>query len=194
MGRSKEFDTILVLRKAMEVFGHYGYEGASLQILLDELGIARQSLYDTYGTKRDLFVSAVKLYVNEKTEAIVSNLACPGSVKRAIAAIFSEGVAGLKDERHCKECFIMHSAIDQVAHDPEIAAFFKQDTARLEQAFYEALVRAQEQGELTTRQQNLPALARYLTHARYSLTQAAKLTKDPQVLDDIAAITLSVLD
>ncbi len=37
MARSKEFDTTLVLHKAMEVFGHYGYEGTSLQNLLDGL-------------------------------------------------------------------------------------------------------------------------------------------------------------
>ncbi|WP_269079186.1 hypothetical protein [Paenibacillus durus] len=32
------------------------------------------------------------------------------------------------------------------------------------------------------------------TQARYSLTQAAKLTTNPKVLDDIAAVTLSALD
>ncbi|MEK3909903.1 TetR/AcrR family transcriptional regulator [Paenibacillus sp. FSL H7-0331] len=194
MGRSKEFDTTLVLHKAMEVFGHYGYEGTSLQNLLDGLGIARQSLYDTYGTKRDLFILAVKHYVNEKTAAVISYLKRPGSVKEAIAAIFSEAVAVLKDEHRRKECFIMHSAIDQVPHDPEIADLFKQDMERLEQAFYEALVLARKQGELSDRQDDLLALARYLNHARYSLTQVAKLTKDPRILDDIAAVTLSTLD
>lgn len=55
----------------MEVFGHYGYEGTSLQNLLDDLGIARQSLYDTYGTKRDLFISAVKQYADQKTSLVI---------------------------------------------------------------------------------------------------------------------------
>lgn len=193
MGRSKEFDTTLVLHKAMEVFGHYGYEGTSLQNLLEGLGIARQSLYDTYGTKRDLFISAVKHYMNEKTEAVISYLERPGSVKKAITDIIHEVVAVLKDELRRKECFIMHSAIDQVPHDPDIAEFFKKDMARLEQAFYKALVRAQKQGELSASQDPL-ALARFLNHSRYSLTQAAKLTSNPEVLDDIAAVTLSALD
>lgn len=193
MGRSKEFDTTLVLHKAMEVFGHYGYEGTTLQHLLEGLGIARQSLYDTYGTKRDLFISAVKHYVNEKTTLVISYLERSGPVKQVIADIFHEAVSVLKDELRCKQCFIMHSAIVQVPHDSEIAEFLKQDTARLEKAFYEALVRAREQGELSKRQ-NLLALARFLNHARYSLTQAAKLTTDPEVLDHIAAVTLSTLE
>ncbi|MGK5506926.1 TetR/AcrR family transcriptional regulator [Brevibacillus formosus] len=194
MGRSKEFDTTLVLHKAMEVFGHYGYEGASLQNLLDGLGIARQSLYDTYGTKRDLFLLAVKHYASEKTSAVISYLERPGSVKESIADIFREIVTVLKDESRCKECFILLSAIDQVPHDTEIADFFKDDMARLEEAFYTALVRAQEQGELGHREKNLRALAQYLNHARYALTQSAKLTSNPEVLDHILTVTLSTLD
>ncbi|MED1947854.1 MULTISPECIES: TetR/AcrR family transcriptional regulator [Brevibacillus] len=194
MARSKEFDTTLVLHKAMEVFGHYGYEGASLQNLLDGLGIARQSLYDTYGTKRDLFLLAVKHYASEKTTAVISYLERPGSVKESIAEIFREIVTVLKDESRCKECFILLSAIDQVPHDTEIADFFKEDMARLEEAFYTALVRAQEQGELGHREKNLRALAQYLNHARYALTQAAKLTTNPEVLDHILTVTLSTLD
>jgi TetR/AcrR family transcriptional regulator, transcriptional repressor for nem operon len=193
MGRSKEFDTTVVLHKAMEVFGHYGYEGTTLQHLLEGLGIARQSLYDTYGTKRELFISAVKHYVNEKSALVISYLERSGPVKPAIADIFHEAVSVLKDELRRRQCFIMHSAIDQVPHDPEIAELFKQDAARLEKAFYEALVRAREQGELSEHQ-NLLALARFLNHTRYSLTQAAKLTSDPEVLDHIAAVTLSALE
>ncbi|MDN9011706.1 TetR/AcrR family transcriptional regulator [Brevibacillus laterosporus] len=194
MGRSKEFDTTLVLHKAMEVFGHYGYEGTSLQNLLDRLGIARQSLYDTYGTKRDLFISAVKHYTNEKTTTVISYLERSGPVKKIIAEIFHEIVAVLKDEKRRKECFIMLSAIDQVPHDTEIADFFKRDMERLEQAFYQALVRAKEQGELDNCPENLLSLARYLNHARYSLTQTAKLSSNPEVLDDITAVILSTLD
>lgn len=194
MGRSKEFDPTIVLHKAMEVFGRYGYEGTSLQNLIDELGIARQSIYDTYGTKRDLFILAVKYYFNEKTAAVISYLGRPGSVKKSISDIFHGVGATLNDELRRKECFIMHSAIAQVPHDPEITEFLEKDMARLENAFYEALVRAEKQGELSKGHENLLALARYLNHSRYSLTQVAKLTNDPKVLEDVIAETLSVLD
>lgn len=193
MARNKEFDTNLVLHKAIEVFGHYGYEGTSLQMLLNGLGIARQSLYDTYGTKRDLFIKAVKYYVNAKSSSVVSYLERTGPVKETIAAIFHEIVAALQDEGRRKECLILYSAIDQVPHDPEIKELFEQDRIRLEKAFHEALVRAGNQGELNA-QQDLSALAKYLYHARYALTQVAKLTDDPKVLEEFTAVTLSALD
>lgn len=193
MARNKEFDTTEVLHKAMQVFGYYGYEGTSLQNLLDGLGIARQSLYDTYGTKRDLFIKAVKHYVEEKSSAVVVHLERTESVKKAIADIFQVIVTVLQDEERQKECLILYSAIDQVPHDPEIAAIFEKDRMILEKAFYEALLRAQTQGELS-HNRDLQALARYLYHARYGLTQSAKLSEDPKLLEDISTIVLSTLD
>lgn len=193
MARSKEFDTNLVLHKAMEVFGHYGYEGTSLQLLLEGLGIARQSLYDTYGTKRDLFIKAVNHYVNEKSTNVVVYLEQTSPVKKAISDIFSVIVDTLNDEQRRRECFILNSAIDQIPHDPEIAALFKQDKIRLEKALYEALLRGQEQGEFSP-QQDLRALAQYLYHARYALTQAAKFTDGSNFIEQITTVTLSVLD
>ncbi|MCK9861807.1 TetR/AcrR family transcriptional regulator [Paenibacillus sp. ATY16] len=193
MARNKEFDMNVVLRKAMEVFGHYGYEGTSLPILLQELGIARQSLYDTYGTKKDLFIKAVKHYVNEKSSAVVVYLEKSESVKEAINAIFREIVFVLQDENRRNECFILNSAIDQVPHEPEIAALFEEDRIKLERAFHDALVRGKRRQELST-EQDLQALARYLYHARYALTQVAKLTSNPEVLEDFAKVSLSTLE
>jgi len=34
MARNKEFDTVMVLRKATEIFGYYGYEGTPCKIYL----------------------------------------------------------------------------------------------------------------------------------------------------------------
>ncbi|MEK5057048.1 TetR family transcriptional regulator [Paenibacillus sp. FSL H7-0326] len=193
MARNKEFDTTIVLHKAMEVFGHYGYAGTSLQILLDGLGIARQSLYDTYGTKRDLFIKAVKHYVNEKSSSVVAYLEQSADVKEAINHIFETIVEALTDEKRRNECFILNSAIDQIPHDHEIAEIFVQDKLLLEQAIYEALIRGQKQGEFNPNV-DLRELAAYLYHARYALTQSAKMTKDPIVIKQIAKITLDILN
>ncbi|MGN7360372.1 TetR/AcrR family transcriptional regulator [Paenibacillus sp. SAF-054] len=193
MGRNKEFDTIEVLHKAMEVFGHYGYEGTSLPQLLKGLGIARQSLYDTYGTKRDLFILALKHYVNEKSGAAMKYLTTSESAKQGIAYVFHEVAKTLKDKDRQKECFIIFSAIDQMAHDKEIREFLSKDLNRMEEAFYETLVRGQENGEIPS-DRDLRALARYLNFARHSMTQLAKMTSDPKVMDDFVAVSLSALD
>ncbi|MCY8565283.1 TetR/AcrR family transcriptional regulator [Bacillus sonorensis] len=194
MGRNKEFDTALVLHKAMEVFGQYGFEGTSLQDLLSHLGIARQSLYNTFGTKRDLFLAALKRYLGDKNARVIEMLESPGSVKQAIRQIFQEGLEVLKDPERAKACYIINSAIEQMPHDAEVSEYFQNQTKQLEAAFYKALVRAQSQGELKDHHQDLLALARFLNQARLSLTFNAKITADFDVLQDMIDISLSVLD
>jgi AcrR family transcriptional regulator len=46
----------------MNVFWRLGYENTSLDVLMTEMEIGRQSLYDTFGDKRPL-------YSNSKEEA-----------------------------------------------------------------------------------------------------------------------------
>ena len=46
----------------MNVFWRFGYEHTSLDVLMREMGIARQSLYDTFGDKRALYLQALTQY------------------------------------------------------------------------------------------------------------------------------------
>jgi TetR/AcrR family transcriptional repressor of nem operon len=62
MARPREFDTDTALDGAISVFGEHGFEGASAQMLVKAMGIGRQSLYDTFGDKWQLYRSAVRRY------------------------------------------------------------------------------------------------------------------------------------
>ncbi|MFU1797844.1 TetR/AcrR family transcriptional regulator [Paenibacillus azoreducens] len=65
-GKNEGFDTNEILHKAINIFGNRGYEGTWLPDLITGLGIARQSTYDTYGTKWELFFAAVKHYMDQR--------------------------------------------------------------------------------------------------------------------------------
>jgi len=62
MARPREFDTDAALDAAIGVFREHGFEGASAQMLVNAMGIGRQSLYDTFGDKWRLYRSAVGRY------------------------------------------------------------------------------------------------------------------------------------
>ena len=70
MARHKEFEREVVLEKAMATFWRYGYEGTSVQTLVENMGINRGSIYDTFGDKRSLFLAAIQHY----NEAVVKKL------------------------------------------------------------------------------------------------------------------------
>lgn len=62
MARPREFDADAALDSAIDVFREYGFEGSSAQMLVDAMGIGRQSLYATFGDKWQLYCSAVRRY------------------------------------------------------------------------------------------------------------------------------------
>ena len=62
MARPREFDTDAALDGAIGVFREHGFEGSSAQMLVDAMGIGRQSLYATFGDKWQLYRSAVRRY------------------------------------------------------------------------------------------------------------------------------------
>ena len=62
MARHKEFDRDEALQRAMEVFWSRGYEAASVGELVKQMGINRQSLYDTFGDKHALYLQALDRY------------------------------------------------------------------------------------------------------------------------------------
>ena len=62
MARPREFDADTALDGAIGVFREHGFEGASAEMLVKAMGIGRQSLYDTFGDKWQLYRAAVRRY------------------------------------------------------------------------------------------------------------------------------------
>lgn len=62
MARPREFDTDAALDGAIRVFREHGFEGSSAQMLVDAMGIGRQSLYAAFGDKWQLYCAAVRRY------------------------------------------------------------------------------------------------------------------------------------
>src|ERR1700721_991383 len=74
MARPKEFDRDRALKKAMDVFWQQGYEATSTDDLVRAIGIGRQSMYDTFGDKHQLYVEALRLYEANTGAALFKRL------------------------------------------------------------------------------------------------------------------------
>jgi TetR/AcrR family transcriptional repressor of nem operon len=82
MARPKEFERETALREAIGVFSDHGFEGTSTDTLLKAMGISRQSMYDTFGDKWQLYQEALQRYVADSVadQLRVLNMA-PSAVK-----------------------------------------------------------------------------------------------------------------
>ncbi|MEA2965178.1 MAG: TetR/AcrR family transcriptional regulator, transcriptional repressor for nem operon, partial [Alphaproteobacteria bacterium] len=59
MARPREFDRDEALERAMSVFWSKGFAATSTSDLVEAMQIGRQSMYDSFGDKRALYLEAL---------------------------------------------------------------------------------------------------------------------------------------
>ena len=64
MGRPRSFDETVATARAGTLFAELGYEGTSVDDLVQRLGIHRGSLYSTFGSKRALYLRVLREHVD----------------------------------------------------------------------------------------------------------------------------------
>ena len=193
MARHKEFDRDEVLHKAMEVFWSRGYEAASIQGLVDHMGINRQSLYDTYGDKHSLYLLALDRYREVESRKVSELLDRPGPVKKTLRLLFEGVVERSLCDGLRRGCFMGNAMSELAGRCKETAARTGRNMAATEEAFYRTLLRGQKEGELK-RVRDTRAVARFLNCSLQGLVLVAKSTRDRKTLEDVVKVTLSVLD
>ena len=61
-GRPRNFDKAEALDAALQLFWKHGYEGTSMAMLTELIGVNVASLYAAFGNKESLFVQCVERY------------------------------------------------------------------------------------------------------------------------------------
>jgi TetR/AcrR family transcriptional repressor of nem operon len=193
MARTKDFDENEVLTKAVHLFWYKGYNGTSMQDLVDGLGISRSSLYDTYGDKHALFIKALEKYKESASGEMCNIVRNSVSAKEAIKQLFDFTTSALLSDKQHKGCFIVNTAVEVAPHDKEVSNMVCQNDKIVEDAFYQAIKKGQESGEITNKQ-DARALARFILNTVKGIRVSAKSITDKCIFDDIIKLTMSVLD
>lgn len=192
MARTKDFDENEVLQKAMHLFWLKGYNATSMQDLVDELGISRSSLYDTFGDKHSLFMRALENYQAANTEQMKALTQNAATTKQAISTILTNIVNELTADKEHKGCFLVNASIEMAPGDEEVGKMLCNNDRQMEDLFYDTLKNGQQKGEIT-RAQDARLLAKFIINNIKGLRVAAKSTPDNRVFNDIISLTLSVL-
>jgi TetR/AcrR family transcriptional repressor of nem operon len=193
MARTKDFNEDEVLAKAVCVFWHKGYNGTSMQDLVDGLGISRSSLYDTYGDKHTLFVKALESYKDSASGELCNIISNTPSAKEAVRKLFEFTTRSLLNDEQHKGCFMVNTEVEVAPHDQEVSNIVSQNEQQVEDAFYKAIKKGQDTGEIS-KDKDARALARFIFNTVKGLRVTAKSTTDKAVFDDIVQLAISVLD
>ncbi|EHR53094.1 transcriptional regulator [Saccharomonospora marina XMU15] len=192
MARTKEFDPDTVLQRALELFWERGYEATSMADLVEHLGVARASIYATFGGKRELYLKALDRYLRAQDPGVVERLSQPGPVLPAVRALVESYVAdSLSDERH-RGCMVVNAAVELAPRDRQVARGVQTSWDTLETALVSALMRARSQGEISG-EQDPRALARFLLVMLQGIRVLGRADPDPARLRDAAEQAMAVL-
>lgn len=142
IGRPKTFDRDEALTKAIGVFWKQGYEGASMKLLTDEMGINSPSLYAEFGDKHGLYLEAINSYAtNDACTPLVALETVP-DIQKAVRAFFEAVVDySTHHDSGAKGCFLVSCVATSAGHvngtaellQDAITSTDKRITARFEQ-------------------------------------------------------------
>jgi TetR/AcrR family transcriptional repressor of nem operon len=120
MGREKQFDEADALHSAADVFLAHGYQGTSLAMLLDATGLGKQSLYNSFGDKRALYLQAIECAV-ARYGAVRTKMERAPDGRSAIAAFFDNVVNGCGSKDPASKSCIVSAGLLEGVDDAVIA-------------------------------------------------------------------------
>src|ERR1700755_3244285 len=108
MPRNKEFNEDEVLNKAKDLFRKNGYNGTSMDDLVQATGLSRSSIYDTFGDKHGLFLKSLDQYRNEQQCTMEQQTAQSDSPKKKIRAIFDYYIKDILADKDGNGCLLIN--------------------------------------------------------------------------------------
>lgn len=192
MGRPKQFDPDTAVDEAMEVFWRKGYSATTPQDLVDALGIGKGSLYNTFGSKQELFQRALRRYRDSQIAALVETLEQPGPVKERLrTALLGLAEMDLSDPTR-RGCMAVNTAAELAGVDHAATELVRRMLDRTEDAFRILIEEGQRTGEIA-HERDPAALGSLLANTVVGMRLVARVTEGPDRLDRVVDATLDAL-
>jgi TetR/AcrR family transcriptional repressor of nem operon len=184
MARPKEFDQEKALRKAVRLFSQQGFAATSTDELMRVMQLGRQSMYDTFGDKKALFLKALEMYVGESVHSICLELERPGSALSAVQKTLVT-FAERKDLSSAEGCMGLNAISEFGQRDTEVTRITRHAARVQRQTLMCVLTKAKKKKELTS-DADVDSMADFFESTLAGIRMAAKAGKSRQALRNIA--------
>ena len=193
MPKTKQFDESEVLKAAKGVFSQKGYNGTSMDDLVQATGLSRSSIYDTFGDKHGLFLKCLDQYRCNQQQDLMQQQAKTNSPKKKIRIMFDYTVKDILADQEKKGCMLINISMEMGCVDKEIAGVAVTSMEEMENSIYALIKEGQAIGEIS-KKFTPKALARHLYNSLAGLRITGKNRADGDALREIVKVTLSILD
>lgn len=124
MARGKTFSPELITDRLADTFSAHGYEGTSLSMLVEESGLGKQSLYDTFGDKRDMYLRAVEC-VSSRYAPLALAMSAAENGRAAILLFFEELLKDCLSAEPSRYGCIVSAGLLEAVEDPAIRDYLR---------------------------------------------------------------------
>jgi AcrR family transcriptional regulator len=147
MPRPRTFDEADVIARARKAFAETGFAGTSLDTLLEATGLARQSLYNAFGGKKELFMRA---FLSDAAEAVEAVESIRHGSDSPIGRIRSQlvKVAVEHGSAQAPPSLFTKAAVELSAQDPEVASTVAASFEAMRTHYAACIAEAQVAGEI----------------------------------------------
>ncbi|MER7334689.1 MULTISPECIES: helix-turn-helix domain-containing protein [unclassified Micromonospora] len=145
MGRPRGFDEDQAVQAAIGVFAERGYDGTSVDDLVASLGVHRNSLYKTFGSKGGLYTRALRWHVEHQVRPLVAAVAAAGDIAEAMRRVLAADAAEPGFD------LLLRAAVERAPVDPEIAEMVNGCLGELDEALGHVLIAEQPGAEKAAR-------------------------------------------
>ena len=174
----------MVLEIAKAVFWRKGYEATSTEDLRLAMGIGRQSFYDSFGGKRQLYLETLRRYNSNNIEslsALIASARSPLAGLEALLRSFSEE----SPRNRALGCMGVAAMCETGVNDPAVAKIGRSSSALLDSLLEQTLREAKKRGEVRSSLDERAA-ARHLQATIVGLKVLSKAGAGPEMLRDVA--------
>ena len=192
MARPRAFDEQDVIDKAVDVFWRKGYANTSIGDLERVLGMGRQSIYNTFGDKRALFVRALQNYQQNGSNNLTSLFNGEMRGVEVIHGYFEILVETITLSDDKRGCFLTKCLMEQGVDDPDVASQCQSNEHTLTSAFKKALQEAVEDQSVPP-SLDVDAAASMLSTQVYGLSVMARSGAPKETLLNSAKTLLDML-
>jgi AcrR family transcriptional regulator len=161
-GRPRNFDVDKALDCALQLFWRHGYEGTSLSMLTEAMGINVPSLYAAFGNKETLFRKALEWYLESPASYMANALKEP-TARRVAEKVMSGSIELATHPNNPGGCLLVQGAMAASPEGAPIRHTLSQVRAAGEAAMRQRFERAKREGDL-------PASADAARLARFVMT------------------------